>query len=100
VVAEGRDTTTVVFPDADVKVFMQASTRQRAQRRLLDLAKQGVNTSVDEQEADIIRRDEYDSGRKHSPLTRSREAYVIDTTNVTIEEQVERVLELILSTLK
>ena len=100
IVAEGRDTTTVVFPDADVKVYMEASTRERAQRRLLDLAKLGVTTTVDDQEEAIVRRDKYDSGREHSPLTRSRDAYVIDTTNVTIEEQVERVIQLILSTLK
>ncbi len=92
VVAEGRDTTTVVFPDADVKIFLNASVKQRAQRRLIELAKAGVSTSIEEQIADLERRDEYDSGRKHSPLKKAKDAYVIDTSECTIEEQVERVL--------
>ena len=100
IVAEGRDTTTVVFPHADVKVYMDSVPRTRAERRLIDLARQGVSTTIEELEADIKRRDEYDSNREHSPLQRARDAYNIDTTNMTIEEQVEKVLALLKAVLK
>jgi cytidylate kinase len=100
IVAEGRDTTTVVFPDAEVKVYMEASVRQRAQRRLIDLAKMGISTTIEEQIADLERRDAYDSGRAHSPLTRARDAIVIDTTNLTIEDQVERIISVLKTILK
>jgi cytidylate kinase len=100
IVAEGRDTTTVVFPDADIKIYMDASVTQRAQRRLLDLARLGASTSLEEQIKEIERRDKYDSERANSPLTKSRDAYVIDTSDLTIEEQVDRIIKLIRSLLK
>ena len=100
IVAEGRDTTTVVFPDADVKVYLDCDVATRAQRRLIDMARMGVSTTLQEQMAEISRRDKHDSERKHSPLTRSRDAYLVETTNTTIEEQVERVLTLLKSVLK
>ncbi len=100
VVAEGRDTTTVVFPNADLKIFLDASIHERAQRRLLDLARMGVSTSLEEQEADIRRRDEYDSGREHSPLTRARDAILVNTTNLTIEQQVDHIVSLMRSLFK
>lgn len=100
IVAEGRDTTTVVFPDADMKVYLDASVNIRAQRRLLDMGKMGVATTLEEQIADIKRRDDYDSNRKHSPLTRSKEAYYVDTTNMTVEEQVEWIINLIKKIIK
>ncbi|UCC45842.1 MAG: (d)CMP kinase [Candidatus Zixiibacteriota bacterium] len=92
VVAEGRDTTTVVFPDANLKIYLQATAEQRAQRRLIDLARAGVATTIEDQIADLERRDRYDSTREHSPLTRASDAYVVDTSNCTVEDQVERVL--------
>ncbi len=100
IVAEGRDTTTVVFPDADIKVFLDARVQTRAERRLIELAKMGVATSLQEQIEDIERRDKFDSGRKHSPLLRAKDAYVVDTTSCTIEEQVERILDLLKNVLK
>ena len=100
IVAEGRDTTTVVFPKADVKFYMDATVEQRAQRRVLDLARLGISTTIDEQAEDIRRRDNYDSNRKESPLTQAKDAYHIDTTNMTIEEQTEHMLELIVSVMK
>lgn len=100
IVAEGRDTTTVVFPDADVKVYLDCNVSTRAQRRLIDMARLGVSTTLQEQIAEIERRDKHDSERKHSPLTKSRDAYFVDTTNTTIEEQVERVLALLKTVLK
>lgn len=95
IVAEGRDTTTVVFPNADLKVYLVASVRERAKRRLDDLVRLGVRSSVDEQVADLERRDRYDSNREHSPLTRASDAHQIDTTDLTIEQQVDRIIELL-----
>ncbi len=100
IVAEGRDTTTVVFPRADVKVYLDCDVRTRAQRRLIDMARQGVSTTLDEQIAEISRRDEYDSERQHSPLSKAKDAYLVDTTDATIEDQVERVLTLLKTVLK
>lgn len=94
IVAEGRDTTTVVFPDADLKIYMDASVKERAKRRLLDLSNMGIESDLSEQEQDINRRDKFDSGRQHSPLTIAEDAVVIDTTNLTIEKQVDRIVEL------
>ena len=99
-VAEGRDTTTVVFPRAEVKIYLEASIAERARRRLLDLAKMGVGTSLEEQETEIRRRDEYDSKRAHSPLTKARDAFLVDTTNLTIEQQVDHIVSLILLAVK
>lgn len=100
IVAEGRDTTTVVFPDADIKIYLDADTRTRAERRLLDLKRMDIDSSVEEQEADIIRRDKHDSGRAHSPLTKADDAHIVDTSNLTIEGQVARIIELIRSVVK
>ncbi|MFQ6007980.1 MAG: (d)CMP kinase, partial [Candidatus Zixiibacteriota bacterium] len=97
IVAEGRDITTVVFPDADVKVYLDASVTVRAQRRLMDLAKMGIQSNIEEQEADLRRRDEYDSKRTHSPLKKAKEAIVVDTTDLTIEQQVDRIVAIVLS---
>jgi cytidylate kinase len=100
VVAEGRDTTTVVFPDAHLKIFLLASADERARRRMIDMARLGISTTREEQLADIQRRDEYDSSREHSPLKKAPDAHVIDTSNCTIEDQVERVLKLFRSVVK
>ncbi len=95
IVAEGRDTTTVVFPYADLKIYMDASVTERARRRVLDMKAMGIDTTIEEQVKEINRRDGLDSGRKHSPLKRAEDAVVIDTTNLSIEDQVNRVIELL-----
>ena len=95
IVAEGRDTTTVVFPDADLKIYLDASVKERAQRRLPDMSRLGVSTNLEEQESEIMRRDNYDSSREHSPLSRAKDAIVVDTTNLTIEGQVDHIISLI-----
>ncbi len=91
-VAEGRDTTTVVFPNA-FKVYLDADIRERAKRRLLELQEKGIQTTLEEQVEEISRRDELDSEREASPLLRHKDAVVIDTTNLTIEQQVDRVVQ-------
>lgn len=87
IVAEGRDTTSVVFPEADLKVFLIASPRVRAERRALE---EGSPEKVDEYEADIARRDEYDSSREDSPLTEVAGAMRVETDQITPDEVVER----------
>lgn len=95
IVAEGRDTTTVVFPKAFLKVYLDASVSTRARRRLKDLESMGLKSSIDEQERDLKRRDHHDSSRAHSPLTRADDAVVVDTTDLTIEGQVDYIINLV-----
>lgn len=95
IVAEGRDTTTVVFPNAFLKVYLDASVSTRARRRLKDLQSMGIPSSIEEQEADLKRRDHYDSTRKHSPLTRADGAVVVDTTDMSVEGQVDYIIDLV-----
>ncbi|MGB8657605.1 MAG: (d)CMP kinase [Candidatus Zixiibacteriota bacterium] len=94
-VAEGRDTTTVVFPHA-FKIYLDAELEVRARRRLLELKGRNITTTVDEQIQEITRRDKLDSERKTSPLLRDKDAVVVDTTHLTIEQQVDRVIQLFL----
>lgn len=93
VVAEGRDTGTVVFPDADVKIFLIASIDERAKRRLKEFHEKGENISINEISNNLASRDKIDSTREVSPLVKADDAYEIDTTNITIEEQVNLILE-------
>lgn len=92
VVMEGRDITTVVFPDAEVKVFMQASIAERAKRRQAELASKGTRVDLAELEKQIELRDQQDSQRADSPLTCTPDSLIIDTTGLSIEQQVEMVL--------
>lgn len=94
VVAEGRDTTSVVFPNAEVKIFMLADLQARAERRVRDLAKLGATTSVAEQQELLAKRDHADSSRAASPLTKVTGAHEIDTSNLTFEEQVQKIIDL------
>ncbi|MCP4706788.1 MAG: (d)CMP kinase [candidate division Zixibacteria bacterium] len=95
VVAEGRDTTSVVFPNADLKIYLDATIEERAQRRLLELARRGISTTFEELKREIYRRDKRDSKRENSPLTKTADSVVIDTTALTIEGQVDRIIKLI-----
>ena len=92
-VMEGRDITTIVFPDADVKIFLTASIEQRAKRRAEEYKKKGISVSIDEIKENIIERDKIDSTRKMSPLIKAPDAIEIDTSKVSIEEQVNLILE-------
>ncbi|HVK40662.1 MAG TPA: (d)CMP kinase [Candidatus Kapabacteria bacterium] len=95
VVLDGRDIGTVVFPDADVKVFMVADLRARAERRKAELSTQGTDVDLGGLQADLERRDHLDSTRELSPLTKAEDAVEIDTSTMSIEAQVEKVLELV-----
>ncbi len=94
-VLEGRDIGTVVFPDADVKVFLTASAEERARRRLQDMRDRGVETSADRVEESLVRRDGLDSSRADSPLAAAADAVELDTTGLTVDEVVERVVALV-----
>lgn len=92
-VAEGRDTTTVVFPDA-IKIYLNADLKERAKRRFLELKSKGTESSTEEQIEELARRDKIDSTRENSPLFKHKDAIVVDTTNLTIEQQVDKVIEI------
>ena len=97
VVCEGRDIGSVVFPDADIKIYLDCSLEERAKRRLLDLQRARIHTTIKEVMNDIERRDKMDSERELSPLVIPNQAEIINTTNMSIREQVDRVLELVYS---
>lgn len=94
VVVEGRDIGTVVFPDAAVKVFLTASPDERARRRAADQAAAGEAVEQNDVHAALLRRDEIDSKREHSPLTPASDAVTLDTTDLTLDEVVDRIEEL------
>ncbi len=95
VVLDGRDIGTYVFPNAQIKVFLEASLTERAKRRLHDMQRQTVATSLEDQLEKLKQRDAFDSQREHSPLIRAEDAVVIDTSVLTIDDQVREVLNLV-----
>jgi len=95
IVAEGRDVTTVVFPDAAYKFYLDATPEERARRRLEEFRARGENVSPAEVERELAERDHRDSTRELSPLTRADDAIVVDTTAMTPDEVVTHILGLI-----
>ncbi|HEX8350806.1 MAG TPA: (d)CMP kinase [Hymenobacter sp.] len=93
VVMDGRDIGTTVFPDAEVKVFMTADTQTRALRRQEELAVNGEQVALEAIIENLTKRDYIDSTRAESPLRRAADAVLLDTTHITIDEQVDFVLE-------
>ena len=93
VVMEGRDIGTVVFPEADVKIFMTASIDARAERRMKEYIDKGIDISLEEVKKNLLNRDEIDSGRDVSPLTMAPGAVKVDTSRVSIAEQVNIIIE-------
>lgn len=91
-VVEGRDIGTVVFPEAEIKFFIIASVDIRAKRRQLELQSIGEKITLKEIRRDIKARDKYDSERSHSPLKKASNAIEIDTTDTTIDEQVNHMI--------
>lgn len=94
VVMDGRDIGTVVFPNADLKIFLIASIEARAKRRTLELVSKGITADEKEIYDSILKRDDYDSSRNHSPLRKADDAIEIDTSNITIIEQVNTIIKL------
>ncbi|MGI4866331.1 MAG: (d)CMP kinase [Janthinobacterium lividum] len=99
VVMDGRDIGTTVFPDAEVKIFMTADVTIRAQRRQEELAAKGEIVPLDEIIENLRKRDHIDSTRAESPLRRAHDAVLLDTTHITITEQVDFVLDNVSSAL-
>jgi len=93
VVMEGRDIGTVVFPNADVKIFLTASLDIRANRRTKEYNANGSKVLVDDVKSNLSNRDKIDSSRNDSPLTKASDAVEVDTTDVTIDEQVILILD-------
>lgn len=92
VVMDGRDIGTTVMPDAEVKIFLKASIRERARRRSLELIRKGYQVNLAELEEQLRTRDIFDSTRKVSPLRKAEDAVVIDTTSMSVDEVVAEVL--------
>jgi len=95
IVCEGRDIGTVVFPDAQVKVFMKADLVARAQRRQKEMKEKGIQVKLDDVLANLRFRDKYDSNRDHSPLKQAEDAIVINTTHLTIEQEIDQVVAIV-----
>ncbi len=89
VVLEGRDIGTVVFPDADIKIYMVADVGVRALRRQKDFARQGIEKSIEVLEKEILERDEHNAQRKLAPMKAAKDAITLDTTELSIDEQIE-----------
>jgi CMP/dCMP kinase len=92
VVVEGRDIGTVVFPNAELKIFMIASLEERARRRAVELEEQGIKVDLAQLREEIRRRDESDSTREHGALIRAADAVEVDTSMLTFDQQVEKIV--------
>lgn len=95
VVLEGRDIGTVVFPQAEVKVFLTASDEARAQRRHDELVSKGVDSDLDEVRREMKERDRRDTDRATAPLRRADDAVLLDTSDLGVEEVVDRLVEIV-----
>ncbi len=95
VVMDGRDIGTVVFPDAEVKIFLTADPRVRAKRRFDELSQKGENVTFDDVLSDMIKRDKQDINRKVSPLKAAEDAVMLDTSDLTLQQSVDAVLKIV-----
>jgi CMP/dCMP kinase len=95
IVMEGRDIGTVVFPDADIKIFLVASLHERAKRRYAELMQKGMEVDLYNLEKEILARDVRDSSRSNSPLSKAKGSVELDTTDLSIDEQVNRIVEIV-----
>ena len=94
IVMDGRDITSHVLPNADIKIFMTASIEERARRRGKEMEEKGYKVDYKEMEADIARRDKLDSERKVSPLIKTEDSVLLDTTGMSIEEVTEAIINM------
>ena len=95
VILDGRDIGTVVFPNADVKIFLVADAKERANRRYKELVAKGENVRIEEIYENILKRDKIDSTRKESPLKKADDAIEVDTTSKNIEEVKNKILNIV-----
>ena len=96
IVMDGRDIGTTVLPNAEVKIFLVASVHERAVRRFKENQTKGIDTPLDVLEKEIEERDYKDSHREISPLTQAKDAVLVDTTSLTIDQVVDQILEIII----
>ena len=94
-VAEGRDMTTVVFPNAWKKFYLDASVEERAKRRYLQLKEKGINITESEAKKDVVERDVRDSGRDIAPLRKADDAVLIDSSSMTIDKVLENIMKVV-----
>ena len=94
VVMDGRDIGTYVIPDATLKIYLNASIEERAYRRYLDLKEKGIDEKLDEIKNDIAKRDNRDMNREFAPLAKADDAYEINTTNLGINDVVDKIMAL------
>ena len=100
IVMDGRDIGTVVFPNAELKIFMTADPNIRAQRRLKELAEKGQPSDLESVIRNLKERDHIDSTRADSPLVKAENSVVVDTSHLTFEEQVKKIVNLALEKIK
>ena len=94
-VMDGRDIGTVVLPDAGLKIFLTASLKARAARRLAELVAKGEDVTLEDVTADMARRDEQDSSRAAAPLKAAEDAVLVDTSDMTLAESIEHICALV-----
>lgn len=94
VVMDGRDIGTTILPDADVKIYLTASSLTRAKRRYLELQEKGTICNLDEIQKDIEERDQRDMNREISPLRQAEDAVLVDSSDLTIQQVVDRILQI------
>lgn len=94
VIMDGRDIGTVVFPEAELKIFMTADNEVRIERRFKEMVAKNPNVTIEEVADNIQMRDHIDSNREHSPLRQAEDAIVLDNTHLTREEQLQKAMEL------
>ena len=95
VIMDGRDIGTVILPNADLKIYLTASASERAKRRYLEQKERGVESDLAQIERDIIARDEQDMNREIAPLKQAEDAIYLDTSDMTIEEVVTKIVSLV-----
>ena len=95
VIMEGRDIGTVVFPDADVKIYLDATAEERARRRVIQNQEKGIESSYEEVLKGIKDRDKRDSTREIAPLKKAEDAIYVDSTNLSVEQVVQEIIEII-----
>ena len=95
VLMDGRDIGTVVFPNAQLKIFLTASVEERARRRYAEMVAKGQQVDLQQLQADIAERDKQDSERAISPLRQAEDALLLDTSDMGISEVTERILQLV-----
>ena len=94
VVMDGRDIGTTILPDADVKIYLTASSLTRAKRRYLELQEKGTVCNLDDIQKDIEERDQRDMNREISPLRQAKDAVLVDSSDLTIQQVVDRILQI------